>query len=62
MDFYFLSGALLITFGMIANKLLVSGSTLIMIAIWVACVMIAYVAVVIINRWLSWLWDLRLLK
>ena len=62
LGFYFLSGALPITFGMIANKLLVSGSTLMMLAFWVACVIIAYVAVLVINRWLPWLWDLRKAK
>lgn len=62
LGFYFLSGALPITFSIIANMFLVSGSTFIMIAIWIVCVIIAYVAVLIINRWLPWLWDLRLLK
>ena len=62
LGFYFLSGALPITFGMIANKLLISGSTLMMLAIWITCVLVAYVAVLIINRWLPWLWDLRLLR
>lgn len=62
LGFYFLSGALPITFSIIAKKLLVSGSTFMMLAIWVVCMIIAYVAVQIINRWLPWLWDLRVLK
>ena len=59
LGFYFLSGALPITFVMIVNKFLVSGSTFMMLAIWIVCVIIAYVAVLIINRWLPWLWNLR---
>jgi fucose 4-O-acetylase-like acetyltransferase len=62
LGFYFLSGALPITFSIIAKKLLVSGSTFMMLAIWISCMIVAYVAVLIINRWLPWLWDLRLLK
>lgn len=62
LGFYFLSGALPITFSIIAKKMLVSGSTFMMLAIWIACVTVAYVAVLIINRWLPWLWDLRQLN
>lgn len=59
LGFYFLSGALPIIFGMIANKFLISGSALMMLVIWIVCIMVAYVTVLIINRWLPWLWDLR---
>ena len=59
LGFYFLSGALPITFGMIANKFLVCGSTFMMLTIWITCIIVAYVTVMIINRWLPWLWDLR---
>lgn len=62
LGFYFLSGALPIIFGMVANTFLVSGSTFVMLAILIVCVIIAYVAVLIINRWLPWLWDLRQLN
>ena len=62
LGFYFLSGALPITFSIIANKLMVSGSTFMMFAIWIACLIVAYLVVQIINRWLPWLWDLRELK
>lgn len=33
-----------------------------MLIIWMACLVAAYVAVMIINRWLPWLWDLRKIK
>lgn len=60
--FYFMSGALPITFSMIAHKLVAGSPVWMMLSIWVACIVVAYVAVIIINRWLPWLWDLRKLS
>ncbi len=57
--FYFMSGALPTTFGLIANKYLVSGTSSMLIAIWMVCIVVAYIVVLIINRWIPWLWDLR---
>lgn len=57
--FYFMSGALPITLSMIAHKFVAGSPVWMMLAIWVACLVTAYVAVMIINRWLPWLWDLR---
>ncbi len=62
LGFYFMSGALPIVFSMVANKFLTSGSVLVMLAIWIACSVIAYLAVLFINRWLPWVWDLRYVK
>lgn len=62
LGFYFMSGALPITFSMIAHKLTISSSICMMLAIWVACMVVAYIAVFLINRWLPWLFDLRQLK
>lgn len=60
--FYFMSGALPITFGLIAHKLVEGSHAWLMLMVWLACLFVAYVAVMIINRWLPWLWDLRKLK
>lgn len=62
LGFYFMSGALPITFSIIANKLLINRSIFMMLAIWIACVVVAYIAVAIINLWLPWMWDLRRLR
>lgn len=60
--FYFMSGALPITLSMKAHKFVAGSPTWMMLVIWVACLIAAYVAVMIINRWLPWLWDLRKIK
>lgn len=60
--FYFMSGALPITFGLIAHKLVAGSHGWVMLAVWLACLAVAYVAVMIINHWLPWLWDLRKVK
>lgn len=57
--FYFMSGALPITISMIAHKFVAGSPTWMMLVIWAACLVATYVAVMIINRWLPWLWDLR---
>ncbi len=60
--FYFMSGALPISLSLIAHKLFVGSPTWVMFLVWIICLIVAYVAVKLINRWLPWLWDLRLLK
>ncbi len=60
--FYFMSGALPITFGIIAHKVVAGSHAWLMLLIWLACLAVAYAAVLVINRWLPWLWDLRTLK
>ena len=60
--FYFMSGALPITLSMIAHKFFAGSPVWILLIIWVACLVAAYITVSIINRWLPWLWDLRKLK
>lgn len=60
--FYFMSGALPITISLLAHKLIHSSSVVFMLGIWVACLVISYIAVILINKWLPWLWDLRELK
>lgn len=59
LGFYFLSGALPITFSMVAHKVMIGSNVGMMLGIWFACLVVAYVSVVIINKWLPWLWDLR---
>lgn len=60
--FYFMSGALPISLSMLAHKFVAGSPVWMMLAIWVACLVTAYIAVMIINRWLPWLWDLRKLS
>ena len=60
--FYFMSGALPITFSLLAHKFVAGSFVWMMLIIWVACLVAAYVAVMIINRWLPWLWDLRAIR
>lgn len=59
--FYFMSGALPITFSVVAHKLIPDKSVWMMLLIWITCLIVAY-ATVFINRWLPWIWDLRLLS
>ena len=61
LGFYFLSGALPITFSMIVHKVIAGYSVWMMLVIWIACLAFAYIAVLLINRWLPWLWDIRTL-
>lgn len=70
LGFYFLSGALPIPLGLVMNKSFAAMSLqfnvlqtmLILIVMWIVCMILAYLTVFIINRWLPWLWDLRLLR
>lgn len=61
LGFYFMSGALPITFSMIAHNLFLGRSIWMMIAIWIVCLFVAIFAVAFINRWIPGLWDLRVL-
>ena len=60
--FYFLSGALPLTFSIIAHKAVSGNYACLMLTIWAACLVVAYIAVAVINRWFPWLWDLRKVK
>lgn len=60
--FYFMSGALPITFSLIAQRVLPGYSTVSLLSIWLACLFAASIAVIVINRWLPWLWDLRKIR
>ena len=62
LGFYFLSGALPISSSMLAHKAMEGSPVWMLFVLWVVCLVTAYVVVVIINRWLPWLWDLRKLK
>lgn len=62
LGFYFLSGALPISLSMLAHKAMEGSPVWMLFVLWVMCLVTAYVVVVIINRWLPWLWDLRKLK
>lgn len=62
LGFYFMSGALPITFGILANILFTDSSVWVMLSIWGSCLALAYIAVALINGWLPWLWDMRQIK
>ena len=60
--FYFLSGALPMTFGIICKKLPFEPNIGILISIWVMTLSIAFGIVAIINRFAPWVWDIRNVK
>ena len=60
--FYFMSGALPITLSMVTHKLVAGSSVWMMMTVWSASIVVAYIAILIINRWAPWLWDLRFIK
>lgn len=62
LGFYFMSGALPITLGIVANKIFSERSICIAIVIWGICLVIAYMAVKIINYSMPYLWDLRVIR
>lgn len=70
LGFYFLSGALPIPLGLVMNKTFAAMGLqfnalqmfLVLIVMWIVCMALAYFAVMIINHWLPWLWDLRALR
>ena len=67
LGFYFMSGALPITFSMVAHKAighwtLAVGDWIVLLLLWIICIALAYATVTLINRRLSWLWDLRVLR
>lgn len=62
LGFYFMSGALPITFSMAAHKLVAGSHIWMMLVLLAVCVAVAYLAVVVINKWLPWLWDLRVIR
>lgn len=59
--FYFMSGALPIVMGMIIKRFMGVNALGYMIDL-VACVLMAYLGTYIINRWLPWLLDLRVMR
>ena len=60
--FYFMSGALPIALSLITHKMMDGVHVWMMLAVWIVSLLFSYIAVVLINRWLPWLWDLRKLK
>ena len=62
LGFYFLSGAAPIPLALIARKAMAGSYWWVVLAIFVLSLIVAYIAVIIINRWLPWLWDLRKIK
>lgn len=62
LGFYFMSGALPIIFSLIAHKIVAGSHIRLLLIVWTACMVVAYLAVTVINKWLPWLWDLRLLR
>lgn len=60
--FYFLSGALPMTFGIIYKKLPFEPNVGVHLSIWIMTLSIAYFVVAGINRFAPWIWDMRRLK
>ena len=62
MGYYFLSGAVPNVFAVLALKLIPGIHQWTLIILWIINLLVATVFVKIINRWMPWLFDLRLLK
>lgn len=60
--FYFLSGAIPMTFGVICKRLPVESSVFVHLVIWLTTLVLAYTIVAMLNRYLPWVWDFRLLR
>jgi len=60
--FYFMSGALPISLSLIAHKMTDGVHVWMMLTVWIVSLLFSYIAVMLINRWLPWLWDLRKIK
>ncbi len=60
--FYFLSGGIPMVFSLIANKLIPFNNTITMVVVLLLSLLIAYIAVYILNRWFPYLFDARLLR
>lgn len=59
LGFYFLSGALPISLSLLSHKVISENTVWMMLIIWIVCLVVAYIIVTIINKWLPWMWDLR---
>ena len=59
---YFMSGALPIILGILSRRLVEGIHLWTMLMIFIMSLIIAMVAVSVINRWMPWLWDLRKIK
>lgn len=62
LGFNFLCGGLPIVASLIAKKVYASQHVVIMLILWSVCVIVAYFIVLFINKWLPWLWDLRVVN
>ncbi len=60
--FYFLSGALPVVGSMIIKRFFADAGVFGLIAVYLFSVLCAWFASIIIDRYLSWLWDLRKVK
>lgn len=60
--FYFMSGAIPVILGTLARKIVPGTHIWVVIALWVVSMGLAYLFVYVINKWLPWMFDLRLLK
>ncbi len=61
-SFYFMSGALPIVLSMMVRKIFPIANCLELLVIWLESLVIAYVATIIMNRYLPWLFDLRKIR
>lgn len=62
LGFYFLSGAVPIVMSMLFHKLTEGTHLWIMWLDWLSSLLVSFVIVKVINRWLPWLLDIRLIK
>lgn len=62
MGYYFLSGAIPNVMAILSLRLIPGMHYWVLMLLWVINLLIATFAIIILNRWLPWLFDIRLLK
>lgn len=62
LGFYFMSGALPAVLSPLFHRLIPGRCLFGMIGEWLTCVVVAFFVVKNINKWLPWMFDMRLLK
>ena len=60
--FYFMAGALPVTFSILAHKYILSTHVWMVLIIYISCILVAYPLMKIMTIWMPWLFDLRLMR
>lgn len=60
--FYFMSGALPIIFALVMHKLMPESTVWGLLIVFAVCLMVAYLVMKFLTRWMPWLFDLRVMN